>query len=185
MSSGSRRIRATRCHGTTWRSATSPPDNRKSLSLTASEALRLSPKDKFANANLRTLTVTLGRYDEARAVIEKAAAQGLGTPTDAFSLYTMAFMRDDKAGMQRAVELGKGPSVEPIMLFIEGQGQCALGKVQTARQSFAQGISLARKVGPEGARCGDAVLNDASCLAEIGNQTLARQVAFAGACLFE
>ena len=94
----------------------------------ASEAFRLSPKDKFANANLSDAYLTLGRYDEARAVIEKATAQGLGTPTDAFSLYTMAFMRDDKAGMQRAVELGKGPSVEPIMLLIEGHGAMRFGQ---------------------------------------------------------
>jgi eukaryotic-like serine/threonine-protein kinase len=141
----------------------------------ASEAFRLSPKDKFANANLSDAYLTLGRYDEARAVIEKATAQGLGTPTDAFSLYTMAFMRDDKAGMQRAVELGKGPSVEPIMLIIEGMGQCALGKIQTARQTFAQGITSAQKAGLK--ELASAIrLNDASCLAEIGNQALARQV---------
>ena len=111
------------------------------------EALRLNPKDKFGNANLADAYQSLGRYDEARAVIDQADAQGLGSPTDAFSLYTMAFARGDNAGMQRAVERGKGPSVEPIMLFIVSQGRCALGKIQSARQSFAQAVSLAEKSG--------------------------------------
>ena len=117
--------------------------------------LRLNPKDKFANANLADAYQSLGRYDEAKAIIEQATAQGLGSPTDAFSLYTMAFVRGDKAGMQRAMELAKGPSVEPIMLLIVGQGQCALGKIQSARQSFAQGVSFSSKGRPEGARRGD------------------------------
>ncbi len=78
--------------------------------------------------------------------------------------------------MQRAMELGKGPSVEPIMFMIEGQGQCALGKIQSARQSFAQGVSSAQKAGLKELAAGIR-LHDASCLAEVGNQALARQVA--------
>ena len=108
MSSGSRPIRATRCRGTTWRSVTESTGQQEKSLANAIEALRLNPKDKFANANLADAYQTLGRYDEARAVIDQADAQGLGSPTDAFSLYTMAFARGDKAGMQRAVERGKG-----------------------------------------------------------------------------
>ena len=145
------------------------------------EALRLNPKDKFGNANLADAYQSLGRYDEARAVIDQADAQGLGSPTDAFSLYTMAFARGDSAGMQRAVERGKGPSVEPIMLLIVSQGRCALGKVQSARQSFAQAVSLAEKSGLKELAAAMRVF-DAACLAEVGSQTLARQVALQGAC---
>ena len=142
----------------------------------ASEAFRLNPKDKFANSNLADAYQSLGRYDEAKAIIEQAKAQGFGTPTDAFSLYTMAFVRGDNAGMQRAVEVAKGPPVEQIMFLIVGQGRCALGKIQNARQSFAQGVSSAEKAGLKELAAGIRLI-DASCLAEVGNQTLARQVA--------
>ena len=71
---------------------------------------------------------TLGRYDEAKTIIDQAAAQGLGSPSDFFSLYTMAFDAGDKAGMQRAMELAKGVSVEPIMLLIEGPGAMRFGQ---------------------------------------------------------
>ncbi len=142
----------------------------------ASEAMRLNPKDKFAHANLADAYSSLGRYDEAKTVTEQAAAQGLGSASDAFSLYTMAFDRGDKAGMQRAMELAKGPSAEPIMQLIVGQGQCALGKIQTARRSFAQGVSLAQTSGLKELAVGIR-LREASCLTEIGNPTLGRQVA--------
>ena len=142
----------------------------------ASEAMRLGPKDKFAHSNLADAYTALGRYDEAKTVIEQAAAQGLGSPSDAFSLYTMAFDRGDKAGMQRAIDLAKGPSIEPIMLLIVGQGQCALGKIQSARQTFAQGISLAQKSDLKELAVGIRSL-EASCLTETGNPTLGRQLA--------
>ena len=142
----------------------------------ASEAMRLDPKDIFSFSNLSDAYQSLGRYDEAAAIIDKATAQGLGSPTDAFSLYTMAFARGDKAGMQRAMDLGKGPSVEPIMLVIEGMGQCSLGKIQSARQSFAQGITLAQNSGLKELAAG-LRQTDSSCLAEVGYTALARQTA--------
>jgi serine/threonine protein kinase/tetratricopeptide (TPR) repeat protein len=147
----------------------------KSL-VNASEAMRLNPKDLFANSNLADAYQSLGRYDEAKTVIEQANAQGLGSPTDGFSLYTMAFIRGDNAGMQRAVEMVKGPPVEQIMLLIVGQGRCSLGKIQSARQSFAQAVSSSEKAGLKELAAGIRLI-DASCLAEVGNQTLARQVA--------
>jgi len=142
----------------------------------ASEAMRLNPKDRFANSNLADAYQSLGRYDEAKAIIEQANAQGLGSPSDAFSLYTMAFIRGDNAGMQRAVEMAKGPPVEQIMLLIVGQGRCSLGKIQSARQTFAQAVSSSEKAGLKELAAGIRLI-DASCLAEAGNQTLARQVA--------
>ncbi|MGC2181841.1 MAG: protein kinase, partial [Terriglobales bacterium] len=153
--------------------ATGHPE--KSLA-NASEALRLNPKDRFAYANVGDAYENLGRFDEAHTVIEQAAAQGLGSPSDAFSLYTMAFSRGDEAGMRHAMDLGKGPSIEPIMFLLEGMGRCALGKIQSARQSFAQGVSAAQNAGLKELAAGIRLL-DASCLAEVGNPALARQVA--------
>jgi eukaryotic-like serine/threonine-protein kinase len=142
----------------------------------ASEAMRLDPKDKFALSNLSDAYQSLGRYDEARAIIDQANAHGLGSPSDAFSIYTMAFARGDKAGMQRAIDLGKGPTVEAIMFMIEGMGQCSLGKIQSARQSFAQGITLAQNTGLKELAAG-LRQTDSSCLAEVGYTALARQSA--------
>ena len=153
--------------------ATGHPE--KSLA-NASEALRLNPKDRFAYANVADAYENLGRFDEAHTVIEQASAQGLGSPSDAFSLYTMAFSRGDEAGMRHAMDLGKGPSIEPIMFLLEGMGQCALGEIQSARQTFAQGVSSAQASGLKELAAGIRTL-DSTCLAETGNPGLARQVA--------
>ena len=142
----------------------------------ASEAMRNDSKDRFAYSNLADAYGALGRYDEAKAVIEKSAAQGLGSPGDAFSLYSMAFDTGDKAGMQRAVEMAKGQPAESIIFLIVGQGQCALGKIQSARQSFDKGVSSAQTSGLKELAAGIRLL-EASCLSEIGNPALARQVA--------
>ena len=153
--------------------ATGHPE--KSLA-NASEALRLNPKDRFAYANLADAYENLGRFDEAHTIIEQASAQGLGSPSDAFSLYTMAFSRGDEAGMRHAMDLGRGPSIEPVMFLLEGMGQCALGKIQTAQQSFAQGASAAQNAGLKEFASGIRLL-DSTCLAEAGNPAPARQVA--------
>jgi serine/threonine protein kinase/tetratricopeptide (TPR) repeat protein len=142
----------------------------------ASEAMRLDPKDIFSYSNLADAYQSLNRYDEAKTVIAQATSQGLGSPTDAFSLYTMAFAAGDKAGMQRARDLGKGSSVEPIVLLIAGMGECALGKIQSARQVFGQGITSAQNSGLKELAAGVRVM-DASCQAEVGNKELARQTA--------
>ena len=42
------------------------------------------------------------------------------------------------------------------MLLIVGQGRCALGKIQSARQSFAQAVSSAEKSGLKELAAGDA-----------------------------
>jgi len=139
----------------------------------ATEAMRLNPNDKFAFANLADAYQSLGRYDEAKTVIEQATAKGLGSPTDAFSLYSMAFVRGDKVGMERAVELGKGSSIEPIMLMIVAQGQCSLGKIMSARQTFAEGISSAQKSGLK-ELAADIRLVESACLVEVGNPAIAR-----------
>ena len=53
------------------------------------------------------------------------------------------------------------------MLFIVGMGQCALGKMQSARQSFAQGISLAEKSGLKELAAAMRVFDDAFCAARL------------------
>jgi serine/threonine protein kinase/tetratricopeptide (TPR) repeat protein len=145
----------------------------KSL-LNASEAMRLNPKDNFAYSNLGDAYESLGRYDEAKAIIDRAAAQGLGAPSDAFSLYSMAFDRGDKAGMQHAFDSAKGPSVQPIMLFIVAQGQCAQGKIQTANETFAQSVRSAQTADLKELSA-TILLLDSLCQAETGNEALARQ----------
>jgi len=47
--------------------------------------------------------VSLDRYDEAKSVIEQAAAQKLESVGTRLPLLDLAFLRGDEAGMQREV----------------------------------------------------------------------------------
>ena len=143
----------------------------------ASEAMRLNEKDRFAYSNLSEAYERLGRYDEAKAILEQASARDLTSPSDSSARYELAFIRGDETGMQRALESGKGNSFEPIMLLIHGNARCALGKIQSARQVYAQGVSVAEKNGFSELAGGIRLL-DAACQAEVGNQALAHQIAF-------
>ena len=46
----------------------------------ALEAMRLDPKDRFAYQNLADAYERLGRYDEAKAILDQAAARKLSSP---------------------------------------------------------------------------------------------------------
>ncbi len=91
--------------------ATGHPE--KSLA-NASEALRLNPKDKFAYANVADAYANLGRFDEAHTVIEQATAQGLGSPSDAISLYAMAFAGAIRLECERAMDRAKDLPLSPL-----------------------------------------------------------------------
>ena len=121
MSSGSRPIPATAFPGTTWRFATSRPDSRKSRWSMPVKRCASIQKDRFAYSNLSEAYERLGRYDEAKTILDQASARDLTSPSDSGARYELAFIRGDEAGMQRALESGKGSSFEPIMLLIQGQ----------------------------------------------------------------
>ena len=122
-------------------------DNRRRPWPMPAKRMRLDPKDIFSFPTSRCLPESRSLRRSQSDYGHKPLPKGWDPRRMLFRSTTMAFARGDKAGMQRAMDLAKGPSVEPIMLLIEGMGQCSLGKIQSARQSFAQGIALAQKSG--------------------------------------
>ena len=118
----------------------------------------------------------LGRYDEARAILEQSTAQKLNTNSDSGDRFVLAFQRGDETGMQNAMEAAKGSSFEPVMLLIKGNTQCAVGKIQDARQSYSQGATLAQNTGMKEFSATMRIL-DGFCENEIGNAPAARQMA--------
>jgi serine/threonine protein kinase/tetratricopeptide (TPR) repeat protein len=140
----------------------------------ASEALRVNPKDAYAYQNTSASYQYLNRYDEAKAVAEQAIAQKIDPWSLHMTLYWDAFVRGDDVAMQREVAQAAGKVYEPIIDEIRGEGQCTLGKVTKARESFAHGASVAQAHGNKefGAWNLEA---QASCDAEVGFLQEARQ----------
>jgi eukaryotic-like serine/threonine-protein kinase len=142
------------------------------------EGLQLDPKDSYANQDAADAYEHLGRFDEAKAILDRATAQNMGGVVQSISRYELAFLRGDEAGMQSAMDAAKGDSLEPILFLVKGNSQCAAGKIANARQSFAQGASLAQKFGMK-EMSSVLQLLDAMCDVETGNEALARPKASA------
>jgi len=111
----------------------------------ASEAIRLDPNDNYAYQNLADAYLNLNRFDEAQAIVDRAAAQKIEPRTTRFARYQLACLRGDQAAENRIVAEAAGSLDEPVMLFLQGRSQFALGRVKDARATFDRGVDLSRR----------------------------------------
>ncbi len=140
----------------------------------ASEAIRLDPKDHFAYQNLAAAYLALNRFDEAKAVAERASAQGLDSFSTHFALYQIAFMRGDASGMQREVAWAAGRPDGVFMLFMEAFAAYGTGQIAKARDLATQAITAGQRLGlKEFAASVQASAGE--CEAELGNSPEARR----------
>jgi eukaryotic-like serine/threonine-protein kinase len=139
----------------------------------SSEAMRIEPNDGYAYQNVASAYLHLNRFDEARAVAEKAAAQNIGRSVH-FTLYSLAFIRGDQAAQQHEMDWATGKTDEPILLLLQAGARCSLGKMQSAGAAYAQAVSAAQRLGYK--EFSGVILGaQASCEAHLGNLTEARQ----------
>ncbi len=139
----------------------------------ASEAMRIDPKDSYAYQNVADAYERLNRFDEARAVAEKAVAQNMGRSAH-FTLLDLAFLRGDQAAERHELESAAGKSEEPIILMIQARGECAQGKLQDSRAAYTQAESSAQRLGYK-EFSGVILARQALDEAHLGNLTEARQ----------
>jgi len=150
----------------------------------ASEALRLNPKDPYAYQNVAADYLLLNRYDEAKAVAEQAIAQKAEPWSIHITLYQIAFIRGDEGAMQRELEHAAGKGEEPVIVLQHALGQCALGKIKDARASYAHALSVAQAQGRKELGAG-VLANEAGCDAGLGFTQEARQAMNASLVLSE
>jgi serine/threonine protein kinase/Flp pilus assembly protein TadD len=148
----------------------------------ASEAIRLDPKDPFAYQNLAEAYRSLGRYDEAKAVAEQAISQKVEPWTIHFTLYTLAFIRGDASTMRQEVERAQAQPQVPVVLFLQGQSECAQGRIKKARESYARAVSAA-KIHNYMEFAAGAMAAEAICDSELGFLNEARQTITAALAL--
>jgi len=137
----------------------------------ASESMRIDPKDSYAYQNVADAYERLNRFDEAKAVAEKTAAQQRSVH---FTLLDLDFIRGDEAAARHELELAAGQPDEPLMIWFHARGLYALGKLQAARAAYAQAESSARRFGYR-EFSGIILAIQAEDEAQLGNLTEARQ----------
>jgi eukaryotic-like serine/threonine-protein kinase len=113
----------------------------------ATEALRLDPKDHFTYQNLSNAYLALNRFDEAKAVAERASSQGADSFSTHSLLYEIAFMRGNTSDMQREVAWAAGRPDGLFMLFLEIYREYASGHIAKARALITQAITAAQQSG--------------------------------------
>ncbi len=135
--------------------------------------MRIDPKDSYAYQNVAETYERLNRFDEARAVAEKAVAQNMGRSVH-FTLFELAFIRGDEAAERHELELAAGKPDEPILNWFHARGECSLGRLQSARAAYAQSETASQRLGYK-EFSGIILADQAWCEAELGNVTEARQ----------
>jgi serine/threonine protein kinase/tetratricopeptide (TPR) repeat protein len=133
----------------------------------ASEAVRLDPNDRYARHNLASAYQFLGRYDEAKTVADQAIAQKVDSWAIYLLLYNLAFIRGDEVAMRQEVERAKAQREVPVVLLLQGQGECAQGRIKKAREGYASAVSAA-KIHNYVEFAGIVMATEATCDSELG-----------------
>ena len=113
----------------------------------AAHALSLQPNHYSPYANLALTQLSLNHLDEAEKVCLQADKAGHDSIYTHRVLFDIAFLRHDETAMQRQVNWAKGKDSENEMLTTEALSLAALGKMQAARQLFAQSQSASLSSG--------------------------------------
>ncbi len=113
----------------------------------ASAALQLNSKDPYAYQNTAAAYTYLNRYDEAKAIADQAIALRVEPWSVHMTLYWTDFIRGDDAAMRQEVAQSSGKVSESIIVLLQAQGQCAQGKIKSARESYARAAVAAQAHG--------------------------------------
>jgi DNA-binding winged helix-turn-helix (wHTH) protein/tetratricopeptide (TPR) repeat protein len=115
-------------------------DHEKALPA-ALQTVQLNPTP-LAYSTLVESYVALDRLDDARA----AAAKGLDSPGVHFSLYQVAFLQNDAAGMAQQASWAKGRSgVDDVLLNLEANTAAYSGNLGQARELSRRAVASAKR----------------------------------------
>ena len=141
----------------------------------AQEALRRDPTSGLNYANLAFAYLNLNRLDQARATAEEAQAKKLDSQYLRFSLYQLAFLQNDPAGMaQQAAWAAGKPGAEDVLLESEANTAAYFGQLAEAREFSRRAVASAKRAEEKETAAGyeaEAALREAL----LGNVAEARQ----------
>ncbi|MBZ5497461.1 MAG: tetratricopeptide repeat protein [Acidobacteriia bacterium] len=140
----------------------------------AQEAMRLEPDHLLSYVNLGADFISLGRYDEAEAIIAQAATRKLEDQSFHFFKYFIAFARNDGRGMQAQLDWARGKPSEDVFVASEAATSAYAGKLRQARALYARAGEMAKLNGHR-QRAAIHLLDLAGAEALFGNADQARR----------
>ena len=138
------------------------------------EAVRMDPNNPLFNRNLARHLRYLGRFQEARAVLERASAQKIESPLLHLEGYVNAFLQGDGGEMQGQMEWIRARPDEPSSFGLQTAVAEVAGQYRKAREFRAQWVELFKRLNNKEAAAGNAA-GDAQTDALSGHCELVRQ----------
>jgi tetratricopeptide (TPR) repeat protein len=109
------------------------------------EAVRLGPRGAVSYSNQVIAYGNLDRFDEAKAVAEKAFAQKLDAPLIHRSLLRFAYIQGDRREAEKQIQWLTGRPEEYQSLAEQGTNAAVLGQLRTAEGLFGRAADVARR----------------------------------------
>ena len=139
------------------------------------EELRLNPNDNVGYGNLVASYIALNRPDEAKAEYQQALARHLEHPFLHINRYTIAFLENDTAEMERQAAWGEGkPGVEGSFLSLAAGTEAYYGHLNKGRELTRRAVESAQR-NDEKESAANYEIGTASAEADYGNSERARQ----------
>jgi eukaryotic-like serine/threonine-protein kinase len=114
----------------------------------AQEARRRDPTSGRFYAALAFAYLHLNRFDEAQTTAEEAQAKNLDSPELRFTLYMLAFLKNDVAEMARQVAWSaRKLGVEDVLLVSEADTAAYSGRLKEAREFSRRAMDSAERSG--------------------------------------
>jgi eukaryotic-like serine/threonine-protein kinase len=114
------------------------------------QAAKNDPNCALCLSDLSSYYVNLNRFDEAKAIIDQAAIKSPGYPGVHMTLYSLAFLRGDDAGMQREFTWSvTNRQVLDFAFFRESETEALRGHLTKARELTRRAVEAAHQSGLE------------------------------------
>ena len=114
----------------------------------AAEGIRLNPDFAVPYAQLILVQAALNRFDDAKATYANAVARKLHYPFIDLSMYEIAFLQNDTAGMaEQAAKTVNLPGWGDQTLNLEGDTAAYYGRLKDARELTRRAIDAAQAAG--------------------------------------
>jgi len=140
------------------------------------ENVELRPDEFWGYERLYTAYLGLGRFEEAKAVLQKAIKRGVEPYFFHLFLYEIAFLQGNRAEMEEQLAWAKGKNGEEEFLESEASVAATQGRLRESRELLQRALTMARARDSHGV-----ALNwqERAALAEalIGNSRQARSLA--------
>jgi eukaryotic-like serine/threonine-protein kinase len=140
------------------------------------QTLRLVPDFPFAHEYLFVGYLNLNRFEEARNVAQEGISTFPDYPHFKVSLYQLAFLQNDAAGMAQQVSWGAGkPEVEDELLGLEADTAAYSGQLEKARGFSGRAVASAERAAEKKEWTAGHEVDAAVWEALFGNEVEARQ----------